>query len=98
MSRIFADEVEQGCQKWLRRLSPLYRASRGPSVRFNAHQFHREGLIETMDDLDTFLCGIELERLQPGKLAGIMGSDQPQPRKPRSVRESLEASIRELRS
>jgi hypothetical protein len=102
-NRITADEVEHGCQVWLRRLSPLYRATRGPSIRYNARQFHREGLIETEADLDTFLCGIELERLRPGKLADIMNGGSadapaPQPRKPKSVRDSLMASIDELRS
>jgi hypothetical protein len=98
-NRITADEVERGCQAWLRRLSPMYRATRGPSVRYNAHQFHREGLIETEADLDTFLCGVELERLQPGKLANIMeGAPDEVKRKARSVRDSLLDTIKDLRS
>jgi hypothetical protein len=104
-NRISADEVEHHCQVWLRRLPPLYRATRGPSIRATAQQFRREGLIESVTDMDTYLCGIELDRLDPDKLNEIMdghaprgSADIPKRRKPRSVRESLERSVRELRS
>jgi predicted phage terminase large subunit-like protein len=52
-SRIFADEVEHHCQVWLRRLPPLYRATRGPSIRATAQRFYKEGLIDSVDDMDT---------------------------------------------